>query len=48
MVKENDSDEKNKITEKQERVLGILNGIVKIDFSDDFELTEEEFLGLIR
>ena len=31
---------------KKERTLGILEGKIKIKFSDDFKMTEEEFLGL--
>ena len=30
----------------KERKLGILDGKVKITFSDDFKMTEEELLGL--
>ena len=32
--------------EKKERKIGILDGKVKIKFSEDFRITEEEFLGL--
>ena len=32
--------------EKSERKIGILDGKVNIQFSDDFKITEEEFLGL--
>jgi antitoxin (DNA-binding transcriptional repressor) of toxin-antitoxin stability system len=32
--------------EKKERKVGILDGKVKITFSDDFKITEEELLGL--
>ena len=31
---------------KHERKLGILDGQVDIKFSEDFKITEEEFLGL--
>ncbi len=32
--------------EKKERKIGLLDGKVTIRFSDDFKMTEEEFLGL--
>jgi antitoxin (DNA-binding transcriptional repressor) of toxin-antitoxin stability system len=32
--------------EKQERKIGILDGKVKIEFKDNFEMTTEELLGL--
>jgi antitoxin (DNA-binding transcriptional repressor) of toxin-antitoxin stability system len=32
--------------EKKERKVGILDGKVKITFSDDFKITEEELLSL--
>jgi antitoxin (DNA-binding transcriptional repressor) of toxin-antitoxin stability system len=32
--------------EKQERKIGILDGKVKIEFKDDFEMTTEELLGI--
>ncbi len=32
--------------EKKERKIGLLDGKVNIRFSDDFKMTEEEFLGL--
>lgn len=31
---------------KKERKIGLLDGKVDIKFSDDFKMTEEEFLGL--
>jgi len=31
---------------KSERKIGILDGKVKIQFADNFKITEEEFLGL--
>ena len=34
------------VEENKERKLGILDGKVKITFSDDFKMTEEELLGL--
>jgi len=36
---------KNK-EKKKERKIGLLDGKVNIRFSDDFKMTEEEFLGL--
>ena len=32
--------------EKKDRVIGILDGKLNITFSDDFKMTEEEFLDL--
>ena len=32
--------------EMKKRKLGILEGIGKVTFNDDFKMTEEEFLGL--
>ena len=32
--------------EKKERIIGILDGKANITFSDDFKITEEEFLGI--
>ena len=32
--------------EKKERKIGLLEGKVNIQFSDDFKMTEEELLGL--
>ena len=32
--------------EKKERKIGLLDGTVNIRFSDDFKMTEEEFIGL--
>ena len=34
------------ITPPTKRELGILQGKAKVTFGDDFEITEEEFLGL--
>jgi len=34
------------VEENKERKLGILDGKVKITFSDDFKMTEEELSGL--
>jgi antitoxin (DNA-binding transcriptional repressor) of toxin-antitoxin stability system len=34
------------VTEKKERKLGILEGKASIKFSEDFKMTEEEFLGI--
>ena len=31
---------------KRERHIGVLDGKVKIEFSEDFKMTEEELLGL--
>ena len=33
--------------EKSERNIGILDGKIKIDFAEDFEITEEELLGMV-
>ena len=32
--------------EKEERVIGILDGKATITFAEDFKITEEEFLGI--
>lgn len=33
--------------DKRERKIGILDGKIKIDFAEDFEITEEELLGMV-
>jgi len=32
---------------KKEREIGYLEGKVKIEFSEDFKITEEEFVGMV-